>query len=67
MVFGNMNNFWKPMLDLLQHMRGEGFVHTAHLVQPLVVEKAEDIVPAILAAATGANGREGEAEIISRL
>ncbi len=67
MVFGNMNNFWKPMLDLLQHMRGEGFVHTAHLVQPLVVERAEDIVPAILAAAGGANGREGEPEIISRL
>ena len=67
MVFGNINNFWRPMLDLLQHMRDEGFVHTAHLVQPLVVDDAADIVRAILAAANGGNGREGEAEIISRL
>lgn len=67
MVFGNINNFWRPMLDLLQHMREEGFVHTAHLVQPLVVNDAVDIVPTILAAASGGNGREGEAEIISRL
>ncbi len=67
MVFGNINNFWKPMMDLLQHMREEGFVHTAHLVQPLVVNDAVDIVPTILAAASGGNGRDGEAEIISRL
>ncbi|HEV7323171.1 MAG TPA: TIGR00730 family Rossman fold protein [Ensifer sp.] len=67
MVFGNINNFWRPMLDLLQHMREEGFVHTAHLVQPLVVNDAVDIVPTILAAAGGGNGRDGEAEIISRL
>ncbi|RAS15167.1 TIGR00730 family Rossman fold protein [Ensifer adhaerens] len=67
MVFGNINNFWRPMMDLLQHMREEGFVHTAHLVQPLVVNDAADIVPTILAAANGGNGRDGEAEIISKL
>ncbi|WP_104665840.1 TIGR00730 family Rossman fold protein [Ensifer adhaerens] len=67
MVFGNINNFWRPMMDLLQHMREEGFVHTAHLVQPLVVNDPADIVPTILAAASGNNGREGEAEIISKL
>ncbi|MFK0272094.1 TIGR00730 family Rossman fold protein [Ensifer sp. NPDC090286] len=67
MVFGNINNFWRPMMDLLQHMREEGFVHTAHLVQPLVVNDAADIVPTILAAANGGNDREGETEIISKL
>ena len=67
MFFGNINNFWRPMMDLLQHMREEGFVHTAHLVQPLVVNDAADIVPTILAAANGGNGRDGEAEIISKL
>ncbi|MBP2235056.1 uncharacterized protein (TIGR00730 family) [Sinorhizobium kostiense] len=66
MIFGNINGFWTPMLELLQHMRDQGFVHTAHLVQPLVIDRAEDIVPAILAAAAE-KGREGEAEIISRL
>ncbi|MCA1438966.1 TIGR00730 family Rossman fold protein [Ensifer sp. IC4062] len=66
MVFGNINSFWNPMLELLQHMRDQGFVHTAHLVQPLVIERAEDIVPAILDSAA-AIGREGETEIISKL
>jgi uncharacterized protein (TIGR00730 family) len=66
MVFGNINGFWNPMLELMQHMRDQGFVHTAHLVQPLVLERAEDIVPSILASAA-AMGRDGESEIISRL
>lgn len=58
MVFANINGFWNPMLDLLQHMRDQGFIHTGHLVQPLVIDKAEDIVPAILAATTGGNGQD---------
>ncbi|MCO6186559.1 TIGR00730 family Rossman fold protein [Rhizobium sp. L1K21] len=56
MVFANINGFWDPMLKLLEHMRAAGFVHTGHLVQPLVVDRAEDIVPAILAAARSNGG-----------
>lgn len=65
MVFANINNFWQPMLSLLDHMRAEGFLHTAHQVQPLVIDRAEDIVPAIIAA----NGkpREGDREIIEKM
>ncbi|MCX7305130.1 MAG: TIGR00730 family Rossman fold protein [Hyphomicrobiales bacterium] len=51
-VFANVAGFWNPMLTLLDHMRGEGFIHTGHLVQPLVVDAAEAIVPAILVAAS---------------
>ena len=57
MVFANINGFWDPMLSLLDHMRGQGFIHTGHLVQPLVIDRAEDIVPAILAAGSG-NGAD---------
>ena len=57
MVFANINGFWDPMLSLLDHMRGQGFIHTSHLVHPLVIDKAEDIVPAILAAGSG-NGAD---------
>ncbi len=64
MVFANINGFWNPMLELLDHMRASGFIHTSHLVQPLVIDRTEDIVPAILAAANG-NG-EDEA-VISKL
>ena len=67
-VFANIDGFWNPMLTLLDHMRGEGFVHTGHLVQPLVVDSAERIVPAVLAeaAATGIPS-EGDPKVIDRL
>ena len=50
-VFANVAGFWNPMLALIDHMRAEGFVHTGHLVQPIVVDDAAGIVPALLAAA----------------
>ena len=50
-VFANVAGFWNPMLALIDHMRAEGFVHTSHLVQPIVVDDAAGIVPALLAAA----------------
>ncbi|MBX3571146.1 MAG: TIGR00730 family Rossman fold protein [Mesorhizobium sp.] len=65
-VYGNIDGFWNPMLKLIDHMRAEGFVHTAHLVQPLVVDTAEGIVPAILEAAEP--GRAGgDSAVIERL
>jgi predicted Rossmann-fold nucleotide-binding protein len=65
MVFANINNFWQPMLSLLEHMTAEGFLHTAHQVKPLVINKAEEIVPAIIAA----NGKahEGDQKIIEKM
>lgn len=48
-VFGNVAGFWNPMLALIDHMKDQGFVHTAHLVKPLVIDKPEAIVAAILA------------------
>ena len=48
-VYANVNGFWNPMLSLLDHMRKEGFVHTSHLVQPIVVDDPREIVGAILA------------------
>ena len=64
-VFANVDGFWNPMLELLDHMRAEGFIHTGHLVRPLVVDDPHRIVPAILveAAANGAPGEGVEAVI----
>jgi uncharacterized protein (TIGR00730 family) len=47
-VFVNIGGFWDPMMVLLDHMRAEGFVHTAHLVKPLVIDRAEAVVAALL-------------------
>ena len=66
-VFANVKNFWDPMLALIEHMSAEGFVHTAHLVKPLVVEKPEAIVPAILVAASSIEAPEGVASVIERM
>ena len=67
-VFGNIGGFWNPMLALLDHMRSEGFIHTGHLVSPLVVDTAEAIVPAILVAGSsdGASS-EGVQSVIDKM
>ncbi len=68
-VLANVDGFWNPMITLLDHMREEGFVHTGHLVQPLIIDAVEDIVPGLIAAGreTGAAGAEGDEAVIGRL
>jgi len=67
-VFGNVAGFWNPMVTLLDHMRGEGFIHTGHLVAPLVIDAPEAIVPAILvAAASDGAPSEGVQSVIDKM
>jgi len=66
MVLANINGFWDFLNALIGHMSSEGFIHTAHLVRPLVIDRAEDIVPAIQVQAL-AGSDEGEPELISRM
>jgi uncharacterized protein (TIGR00730 family) len=67
-VFANIQGFWTPMLAFLNHMRAEGFIHTGHLVQPLVVDSAEAIVPAILVAASSEEApTEGVQSVIDKM
>ncbi|SCB14891.1 TIGR00730 family Rossman fold protein [Rhizobium hainanense] len=68
MVFANINGFWDPMMELIRHMTDEGFVHTTHRVQPLVIDKVADIIPAIRKHAAETRGdRGGEEAVISKL
>jgi len=67
MVFANIGGFWDPMLSLVNHMRGEGFIHRAHLVQPLVIQEVDDIVPAILERDEITASSKGEEAVISKL
>jgi uncharacterized protein (TIGR00730 family) len=68
MVFGNINGFWNPMMALMEHMAAEGFIHTAHRVQPLVVDDPEAIVAAILtAASTNGISAEGDEAVLGKL
>jgi uncharacterized protein (TIGR00730 family) len=65
-VFANIAGFWNPMLQLIDHMKAEGFIHTANLVNPLVVDQAQDIVPAIMSAANSSI-TSGDSALIERL
>ena len=67
MVFANVNGFWDPMLELVRHMREQGFIHTAHRVQPMVIAEIDDIVPAILEKLETVTDLDGADEVISRL
>ncbi len=67
MVFANIGGFWNPMMDLMRHMTDEGFIHTAHLVQPYVVDVVDDIIPTILNAVSKANHIEGDESVIAKL
>lgn len=67
MVFGNVAGFWNPMLALIDHMKAEGFIHSQHMVRPLVVAEAGKIVPAILDAAKRTADAEGDQDIIERM
>ncbi|MEQ1944046.1 TIGR00730 family Rossman fold protein [Mesorhizobium sp. VNQ89] len=68
MVFGNIGGFWNPMVALLDHMREAGFIHTGHLVQPLVIDDAEAIVPAIMVAASSDGApTEGVQSVIDKM
>jgi len=66
-LFANVKRFWDPMLALLDHMRAEGFVHTGQLVRPLVVDRPEAIVPAILTEAANVESPQGESSVIDRM
>lgn len=65
-ILANIDDFWKPLESLLSHMTSEGFIHTAHLIKPIVVDDAADIVPAIQAASAEAFDA-GNADVIEKL
>ena len=64
-VLANFGGFWNPLITLLDHMREAGFIHTGHRVKPLVIDRSEAIVPAILEA--GAVSSAGDPAVIEKL
>lgn len=47
----NVNDFWSPYVELLQHMDDAAFLHNPERITPLVFEDANEIVPRLLSAA----------------
>ena len=60
-VLANIDGFWDPFRTLLAHMRTEAFIRPGLEVRYIVVERAQEILPAITAAiAAAGNGDQGE-------
>jgi hypothetical protein len=57
-VLADIDGFWQPFLHLLGHMRDEAFIRAGLEVRFVTVSSAEDILPAVMAAAgdTAADG-----------
>ena len=56
------------MMAMLDHLRSEGFLHRDHLLQPIIVDRADDVIPAIVAAAANDRASEdGVSSIIDKM
>jgi uncharacterized protein (TIGR00730 family) len=67
MVLANVDGFWNPLLSLIEHMKAEGFIHHTNLLNPLIIEQPQEIVPAIIDRALGQAKPEGDTAIIEKM
>lgn len=61
-VFYNPRNFWKPLFDLFQHTVDEKLTPADFMQAWTAVDRAEDIVPALLRMPAPSKADEAEAE-----
>src|SRR5690348_11972348 len=63
----NIASFWEPLCELIDHMGALGFLHYAHRFNYLIVDKVEDILPALRSAARALEPAAGDADVLRRL
>lgn len=68
-LFANINGFWDPLCDLLDHMKTNGFIHSALNFEYELADKVEDIVPKLRAAAAkhSETEEEGERSLLAKM
>lgn len=54
-LLANIDGFWSPLLELMDHMRKEAFIRPETEVPYLVAERIEDILPMLEAAVAAAS------------
>jgi uncharacterized protein (TIGR00730 family) len=65
-ILANIEGFWDPLCALLDHMADLAFIRPGLMVEPIVVDRVEDILPrarAAVAALSEAEKREAEPSI----
>lgn len=48
MGFLNIDGFWNPVIELVDHMNKSGFIHSIDKVKPHVINSADQVVPTIM-------------------
>jgi uncharacterized protein (TIGR00730 family) len=68
-LIANINGFWDGFVELFAHMSRFGFIHSSAMVDFEVVDKVEEILPTLLAAAARIpeEAEAGEPETVKRL
>jgi len=66
-VLVNIDGFYAPFLTLIRHMQAEAFIRPDMDVRFITVDRAEEVVPAILAAAKAPPKAEADATAIEKL
>jgi uncharacterized protein (TIGR00730 family) len=68
-LLANINGFWKPLIELLDHMKKHGFIHPDLFFEYRVVTKVEDILHELEAAARSRSETEleGAEKVIEKL
>jgi uncharacterized protein (TIGR00730 family) len=65
-LLANIAGFWDPLCELLDHMNALGFIHPTGRLNYLIVDKVEDILPALRNAARALEPA-GDTAVLGRL
>jgi hypothetical protein len=57
-VLADIGGFWRPLVDLLAHMRSEGFIRPGFEIDYRIADTAEGILPALRSAVEGGTSAE---------
>jgi uncharacterized protein (TIGR00730 family) len=68
-VIVNTNGFWDSLTDVFTHMTQMGFIHSDGLLGYRVVDRVEDVLPTLFAAASKIpeNTKSGDIETVRKL
>jgi len=73
-VIANIKGYWTPFLDLIEHMKNQEFIREELNVSLSVIDKAEDILPCVIAAyersasdTAGEAAKIGKSQVIAKM
>ena len=66
-LLANIAGFWEPLRELVDHMKALGFLHSANRLNYLIVDRVDEIVPALRNAARAAAPATGDADVLGRM